>query len=134
VNALIGEPRELANILFIEYSNIVQSLLRTYKASIFQALSHPTRVAILEVLRDGPLSARAIQERLNVEQANLSQHLAVLRSRQIVANRKEGNHVYYSVRNPVLLEVLDIMRRYFQANLADAVQMLNEVEAEAHNR
>lgn len=112
----------------------MQSLLRTYKASIFQALSHPTRIAILEVLRDGPLSARAIQERLDVEQANLSQHLAVLRSRQILANRKEGNHVYYSVRNPVLLEVLEIMRRYFQANLADAVQMLNEVEAEARTR
>jgi DNA-binding transcriptional ArsR family regulator len=112
----------------------VQSLLRTYKASIFQALSHPTRIAILEVLREGPLSARTIQERLGVEQANLSQHLAVLRSRQIVTNRKEGNQVFYSVRNPVLLEVLDIMRRYFQANLADAVQMLNEVEAEAHSR
>lgn len=125
---------DVANIRLLAYSNIVQSLLRTYKASIFQALSHPTRIAILEVLRDGPLSAKAIQERLTIEQANLSQHLAVLRSRQILAHRKEGNHVFYSVRNPVLLEVLDIMRRYFQANLADAVQMLNEVEAETHSR
>lgn len=109
----------------------MQDALRTFKASIFQALSHPTRIAILDVLREGELSAGALQERLGVEQANLSQHLAILRSRQIVVNRKDGNQVFYSIRNPVLLEVLDIMRRYFQTNLADAIQMLGEVEREA---
>jgi len=109
----------------------MQEKLRTYKAGIFQALAHPTRIAILEVLRDGELSARTIQEKLGVEQANLSQHLAILRSRQIVANRKDGNQVFYSIRNPVLVEVLDVMRRYFQANLADVIQMFEEVEVEA---
>ena len=112
----------------------MQETLRTYKASIFQALSHPTRIAILELLRDRELSARTIQEKLGVEQANLSQHLAILRSRQIVVNRKDGNQVFYSIRNPVLVEVLDIMRRYFQTNLADAIQMLGEVEREASSR
>jgi ArsR family transcriptional regulator len=106
------------------------SVLREYKASIFQALAHPTRIAIIEVLRDGEISARAIQEKLGVEQANLSQHLAILRSRQIVAPRKEGNQVFYSLRNRVLIKVLDLMRQYYQANLSDAVQMLKEVEAE----
>jgi ArsR family transcriptional regulator len=67
---------------------------------------------------------------LSLEQANLSQHLAVLRSRQIVSGRKEGNQVFYSLRNPVLIEVLDIMRRYLQANLKDTVQMLGEIQAE----
>ena len=108
----------------------MQDKLREYKASIFQAMSHPTRIAILEVLRDRELSARAIQERLGVEQANLSQHLAILRTRQIVKSRKDGNQVFYSIRNPMLVEVLDIMRRYFQANLADAIQLLGEVERE----
>jgi ArsR family transcriptional regulator len=112
----------------------MQKLLRSYKASIFQALGHPTRIAIVEVLRDGELSAGVIQERLGVEQANVSQHLAILRSRQIVANRKEGNQVFYSLRNPVLVEVLDIMRRYFQSNLKDAVQMLDEIQAERVGR
>ena len=106
------------------------SLLREYKASIFQALAHPTRIAIVEVLREGELSARAIQDRLGIEQANLSQHLAILRSRQIVAHRKEGNQVFYSLRNQVLLKVLDMMRQHFQANLSEAAQMLSEIEAE----
>jgi DNA-binding transcriptional ArsR family regulator len=108
--------------------------IRAYKASIFQALAHPTRIAIVEMLRNGELSAGVIQERLGLEQANLSQHLAVLRSRQIVSNRKEGNQVFYSLRNPVLIEVLDIMRRYLQANLKDTVQMLGEIQAERKAR
>lgn len=108
----------------------MQNLLRAYKASIFQALSHTTRIAIVEMLRNGELSAGVIQERLGIEQANVSQHLAILRNRQIVVSRKEGNQVFYSLRNPVLVEVLDIMRRYFQANLTDAVQMLEQIEAE----
>jgi len=112
----------------------VQTLLRSYKASLFQALSHPTRIAIVEALREGPLSAGAIQDQLGIEQANLSQHLAILRSRQIVVNRKEGNQVFYSLRSPVLSEVLDIMRSYFQANLTEAVQMLGEIEAEPTQR
>ena len=114
-----------------EYTNVLQTLLRKYKANIFQALAHPTRIAIVELLRAGELPAGAIQERLGLEQANLSQHLATLRSRQIVVNRKEGNQVFYSLRSPMLGEVLEIMRRYFQANLAEAIQMLGEIEAES---
>jgi DNA-binding transcriptional ArsR family regulator len=109
-------------------------LLRSYKAGVFQALGHPTRIAIVELLRDDELSAGVIQERLSIEQANVSQHLAILRNRQILTNRKEGNQVFYSVRNPVLVEVLDIMRRYFQSNLKEAVQMLDEVKTERRGR
>jgi len=86
------------------------------------------------LLRDGELSAGVIQERLGIEQANVSQHLAILRSRQILINRKEGNQVFYSLGNPVLVQVLDIMRLYFQTNLKDAVQMLGEINAERRGR
>ncbi len=108
----------------------MQNMLRAFKANVFQALAHPTRVGIVEVLRDRELSAGAIQERLGGEQANISQHLSILRSRQIVTNRKEGNQVFYSLRDPVLVEVLDIMRRYFHANLAQAMKTLEQIEAE----
>ncbi|HUI82026.1 MAG TPA: metalloregulator ArsR/SmtB family transcription factor [Bryobacteraceae bacterium] len=112
----------------------MQNLLRSYKASIFQALGHTTRIAIVEMLRNGELSAGEIQERLGIEQANVSQHLAILRNRQILVNRKEGNQVFYSLSNPVLVEVLDLMRRYLQNNLKDAVQMLGEIKAERRAR
>jgi len=122
------------NIRRIEYTSIVQNMLREYKASVFQALAHPTRIAIVEALRDGELSAGAIQERLQLEQANLSQHLAILRSRQIVSTQKRGNQVFYSLRHKVLIRVLDLMRQYFQAHLHDSVQMLDEIQTEGQRR
>jgi ArsR family transcriptional regulator len=111
----------------------VPNQLRAYKASVFQALAHPTRIAIVEILREGELSAGAMQAKLGIEQANLSQHLAILRSRQIVVNRKEGNQVFYSLPNPVLAEVLDIMRHFCQTNLNQAIQMMGEMNRETHD-
>jgi DNA-binding transcriptional ArsR family regulator len=102
--------------------------LRQFKANIFQALAHPTRIAIVEVLRDGELAAGAIIERLGLEQANASQHFSILRAKQIVNSRKEGNQVFYSVRDPLLIEVLDVMRRYFQAHVEEAMSMLKEID------
>ena len=112
----------------------MQDTLRQFKANIFQALAHPTRIAIIEVLRDGELPAGAIIERLGLEQANASQHLSILRTRQIVNSRKEGNQVFYSVRDPLLIEVLDIMRRYFQARIEEAVSTLREIDRSEKER
>ena len=101
--------------------------LRRFKAEIFQALAHPTRIAIVEALRNGELSAGQIIEQLGLEQANASQHFAVLRGKQVLVNRKEGNQVFYSLRDPVLVEVLDILKRYFYSQLSDTVSMLKEI-------
>jgi DNA-binding transcriptional ArsR family regulator len=102
--------------------------LQQFKAEIFHALAHPTRIAILELLRDGELAAGTIIERLGMEQANVSQHLAVLRAKLIVVNRKAGNQVFYSVRDPLIIEVLDLMRKYFQRHLSEVMNLLEEAE------
>ena len=102
--------------------------MRRFKADIFQALAHPTRIAILELLSGGELSAGALIEKLGMEQANVSQHLAVLRAKQLVSNRKAGNQVFYSVRDPIIIEVLSLMRTYFQVHLKEALGMLDEME------
>jgi DNA-binding transcriptional ArsR family regulator len=104
--------------------------LRRFKAEIFQALAHPTRIAIVELLRDGELPAGKLIERLGLEQANASQHFSVLRAKQIVVNRKEGNQVFYSLRSPLLIEVLDVMRRYFHEQLTETMAALGEIERE----
>ena len=92
--------------------------LRQFKSEIFQALANPTRIAIVEALREGEMSAGKLIEKLGIEQANASQHLSILRARQIVVNRKVGNQVFYSIRDPALIEVLDILRRYFYSQLS----------------
>ena len=107
-----------------------RSSLRTFKAQIFQALANPTRIAIVEALRDGELTAGALLTHLQVEQANLSQHLAVLRAKQVVVSRKSGNQVYYALRDPVLLQVLDLLKQDFSAHLNETLAMLGEMDAE----
>jgi DNA-binding transcriptional ArsR family regulator len=107
----------------------VNSPLRQFKAHIFQALAHPTRIAIVEALREGEVAAGALLVHLPVEQANLSQHLAVLRSKQIVVGRKDGNQVYYSLRDPVLIQVLDLLKQYFNSQLRETAAMLDDVES-----
>jgi DNA-binding transcriptional ArsR family regulator len=104
--------------------------LRRLKAEVFQALAHPTRIAIVETLRHGEMSAGQLIEQLGLEQANASQHFGVLRSKQIVVSRKEGNQVFYSLRDPVLIEVLDILRRYFHSQLSQTMSMLKEIQME----
>ena len=105
----------------------MDSPLRAFKAQIFQALAHPTRIAIVEALRDGEVGASVLLEQVSVEQANLSQHLAVLRARQVVHARKVGNQVYYTLRDPVLIEVLDLLKKYFYGQLHQSAAMLDEM-------
>jgi ArsR family transcriptional regulator len=106
----------------------MQDSLRRFKADIFQALAHPTRIAILELLSPGELSAGVLIEKLGMEQATVSQHLAVLRAKQIVLNRRAGNQVFYSIRDPIIVEVLSLMRTYFHTHMKEASGMLDEME------
>jgi DNA-binding transcriptional ArsR family regulator len=104
--------------------------LRHFKADFFQALGNPTRIAIIEQLRNGELSAGVLVERLGVEQANASQHFSVLRAKRIIVNRKVGNQVFYSVRDPRILDVLNIMKQYFQDHLNEDQVLLEEIKSE----
>jgi len=58
------------------------------------------------------------------------QHFAVLRTKQVLTSRKEGNQVFYSLRDPVLIEVLDILKRYFYSQLSQTMSMLKKIRTE----
>jgi ArsR family transcriptional regulator len=103
--------------------------MRRFKAGIFQALAHPTRVAIVEFLRDGELTVGQLCEKTGVEQANASQHLAILRNKHIVETRRESNQIFYRLRDPLLGEVLAKLREYFFAHVTEAMRMLQEEQA-----
>ena len=106
--------------------------LREFKASIFQALANPTRVAIVELLRDeGEVSVTRIYESLGIEQANASQHLSVLRSKNVVLTRKNGTQVFYRLRDRILGRILDLMREYFMAHLTEAGELLADMNPPA---
>ena len=104
--------------------------LRHFKARIFQGLAHPTRIAIVEALGERELAAGKLIEKLGLEQANASQHLAVLRAKHLVVGRKEGNQVFYSLRDAIIGNVLDLMRQYFQMHLNEALALLNDMNTD----
>ena len=109
----------------------MQNSMRQFQANVFQALAHPTRVAVVELLADQTeVSVTRIYEQLGVEQANISQHLAVLRARHIVVGRKDANQVFYSLRDPIAGQMLALMRQYFHAHLKEALQTLKELEGD----
>lgn len=104
------------------------SALRQFKAGIFKVLAHPTRIHIIETLRSAELSVGAILDQVKVEPANLSQHLSVLRQSHLVTTRKDANQVFYSLRDPLLVDVLDAMRKYFQKHFEDSIDILRQME------
>jgi len=104
--------------------------LRQFKAGVFRALAHPTRIAIVEQLTSGERSVGQLCDAIGIEQANASQHLAVLRSKYLVETRKDGNQIFYRLRDPLLGDVLTALRKYFYAHMNEALAMLREEDAE----
>jgi ArsR family transcriptional regulator len=105
--------------------------MRQFKAEVFQALAHPTRVAIVECLDLGELSVGQLCEKVGVEQANASQHLAILRNKHIVQTRKAGNQTFYRLRDPAFGKVLAALREYFLAHVVETMELLRQEQAEA---
>jgi ArsR family transcriptional regulator len=105
--------------------------LSNFKAEFFKALAHPLRISILDALRDGELTVNEISQRFDVEPANASQQLAVLRTRNILIARKEGSNVYYSVNDKTVFKLLDVARDMFNNHLVGVRSMLEEMESQA---
>jgi ArsR family transcriptional regulator len=79
-------------------------------ADVLKALSHPKRLEIIHLLRDQSLSVSDIQQMLDLPQANLSQHLQVLRDQKIVNCEKKGKQIFYKVSHPNYLKACDLIR------------------------
>lgn len=107
--------------------------LSNFKAEFFKALAHPLRISILDALREGELTVNEISQRFDVEPANASQQLAVLRNRNIVITRKDGANVYYSVSDKSIFKLLDVAKEIFSHHLVGVQSMLEEIHGAAVN-
>lgn len=81
-----------------------------YHAEMCQVFSHPKRLEVINVLRDGEMSVTELAQRLGLSVGNLSQHLSMMKERHILLTRKVGNMVYYRIANPKLIPCFDMMR------------------------
>ncbi|HEY9757047.1 MAG TPA: metalloregulator ArsR/SmtB family transcription factor [Oculatellaceae cyanobacterium] len=101
-----------------------ESALRQFKSEFFKALSSPLRIRILDELREGELTVSDLRNRLGVEPANVSQQLAILRTKNIVVPRKQGSNIYYSCSDPTIFELLDVAKKIFNNHLVGVKQIL----------
>lgn len=99
------------------------------KANLFRVLGHPTRVRILELLRDGEQSVGALQVQLGLDSGGTSQHLAALRRIGLVESRREGTSVFYRVASDDVFDLLAAGRAIIARQLAGQESILRDLEA-----
>ena len=108
--------------------------LANFKTEFFKALAHPLRIRIIDALREGEIGVNDLCARLGVEQSTVSQQLAQLRSRNIVMGRKEGQSVYYSIRDAAIFRLLDVAKEIFNNHLVSVQDMLAQLEVPVRGR
>jgi DNA-binding transcriptional ArsR family regulator len=79
------------------------------KAGLLKALAHPARVAMFEALGEGERTVSELAELVGAKESITSQHLALMRAAGLVATRKAGQNVYYTVKMPCLLSIFGCM-------------------------
>ena len=93
-------------------------------AEVCKTLGNPKRIEIINLLRGGELSVAKLLRKTGLLKANLSQHLAVMRSKGIIKARTEGLTVYYRIANPKVVRACDLMREVLMERLAESGKLL----------
>ncbi len=107
----------------------MEDMIYELHARMCQVFTSPKRLEILNLLRDKELSVNEIASAANIPQANLSQHLSIMREKGIVKTRREGVIIYYSLANPKIIQAFDIIREI----LLDKLAQIEEMSKELHN-
>ncbi|HEY7935368.1 MAG TPA: metalloregulator ArsR/SmtB family transcription factor [Solirubrobacteraceae bacterium] len=107
-----------------------QSPIYALKADFFRVLGHPVRVRMLQVLRDGEHSVGSLQDELDLDSSSTSQHLAALRGQGLLESRKEGTSVFYRVKDPRTLELLELAKHIIAAAREDNQALLDDLAVE----
>lgn len=102
------------------YKNIIKTVPMTEDEDIeravraLKAISHPVRLKILCVLREGEFNVQEVTDMVGTSQSNVSQHLGILRDKGMLAMRKDANRVYYRIKkDQVILRLINMMQEIF---------------------
>lgn len=79
-------------------------------AEMCKVFSNPTRLEILNLLRNGELTVSELIRKTNLSQSNISQHLSIMKSKGILVSKRKGSNIYYGLSNPKIVNAFDIIR------------------------
>jgi ArsR family transcriptional regulator len=97
------------------------------KAEILKTLAQPTRLKILETLRNGEKCICEIVPAINGEQSNVSRHISLMEKAHLVITRKEGVRVMVKVKNPEIFEILDMVRDILKKQMKEHEKLLARI-------
>ena len=86
-------------------------------AEMCKVFSNATRIEMLNLLRDKELSVTELIRRTRLSQANISQHLSIMKAKGIVTSKRRGKNIYYRLENPKIIKAFDIIREALAENL-----------------
>ncbi len=88
----------------------VETTVYDLQSQVLKAFTHPTRLAILDLLRDGEHCVCHLEAHLGLRQAYISQQLSVLREAGLITDRRDGWNVFYRVADARVFQLLDMLR------------------------
>lgn len=103
------------------------SRLYEIHAEMCKVFSNPTRLEILNLLRDKEMSVTELIEKTKLSQANISQHLSIMKSKGIVASNRKGKNIYYKLTNVKIIKAFDIIREVLTERLKKSGKIIKEL-------
>lgn len=95
-------------------------------AEMCKTISNPRRQAILDTIRNGEMTVSELIKKTGISQANLSQHLSILRSKGVVNTRRDGNNVYYSLSNLKIIKAYDLISEVLEDSATSRDKAIKE--------
>jgi len=93
-------------------------------AALCETLANPVRLRILSLLKEGEMSVNELARQLGIPQANVSQHLSVLRERNVLSTRREGVSIYYRIAYPKIIKACELVREVLFEQIAESRQLV----------
>ncbi|MBI5651123.1 MAG: winged helix-turn-helix transcriptional regulator [Chloroflexi bacterium] len=97
------------------------------QAELCQAMSNATRLRIVHELREGPRRVNELAAATHLAQSKVSQHLAILRARNLVTAHRAGNESVYQITNPKIERVCDLMREVLAEQAAQRSELISTI-------
>ena len=96
-------------------------------AEMCKVFSNSIRLEILNLLRDKELSVTELIEKTKLSQANISQHLSIMKYKDIVISDRKGKNIYYKLTNPKIIKAFDIIREVLTERLKEDGRIVKEL-------
>jgi len=97
-------------------------------AEICKTLANPLRLEIINALRDGRKNVNELVRIVKVSQSNISQHLTIMRQKNIVSTRRDGRNIYYTLTYPKMIKACEIIRDILQKQLTDNNKLAKKIQ------